>query len=256
MPAGIVSAKTMHGFAMEVLAEDLIGRHIILSGRFDFSPIKILRKFSQDYDSILDVGANIGYVSCFLLQNLPNSVLQSVEPQPELFEILQRNLSQFDFSRSKSHNIALSDKTGSAHFNVSRRNLGGGKLVEAASVNSFSVTVRSTSEFLAGFSKLDILKIDVEGHELSILANGESELTRLHPRAILMEDHTGQMLPDGQIGRILSRMNYEVYGIRKRLNSTKLIRITRTDDSQFTDYIAVSKTREIPPAGIQLLRSA
>src|ERR1019366_9617231 len=62
----IASVLTTDGFTINVIPNDLIGRHIYLTGEFDRSTVEVLLKFSNPEDVLLDIGANIGYVSaCF-----------------------------------------------------------------------------------------------------------------------------------------------------------------------------------------------
>src|SRR6266511_2626448 len=75
------TVQTTDGFAMTVNPNELIGRHIYLTGEFDRSIIEILCNFSQPNDVLLDVGANIGYVSACFLKNVQESRAIAVEPQ-------------------------------------------------------------------------------------------------------------------------------------------------------------------------------
>ena len=52
---------------MTILPNDHIGRHLYLTGQFDRTIVEVLLHFSRENDHVLDIGANIGYVSCALL---------------------------------------------------------------------------------------------------------------------------------------------------------------------------------------------
>ena len=73
------TVRTTDGFAMTVNPNELIGRHIYLTGEFDRSIIEILCNFSQPNDVLLDVGANVGYVSACFLKNVQGSRAIAVE---------------------------------------------------------------------------------------------------------------------------------------------------------------------------------
>src|SRR5258707_1075568 len=86
--------RTTDNFELTVTPNDLIGRHIYLTGEFDRSIVEILCNFSEPGDVLLDIGANIGYVSTCFLNNVPNSSVVAVEPQPEVLELLAINLNR------------------------------------------------------------------------------------------------------------------------------------------------------------------
>ncbi len=59
---------------MTVLPNDHIGRHIYLSGAFDRTIVEMLLRYARPEDRILDIGANIGYISCAMLALVPESM--------------------------------------------------------------------------------------------------------------------------------------------------------------------------------------
>jgi FkbM family methyltransferase len=233
--AGPCRAWTNDGFAMTVLADDHIGRHIILSGGFDRSIVQLLLDKARPGDVLLDIGANIGYVSACFLKRVSDSTAVCVEPQPVIVDLLTENMAQFG-DRAIVHQVALSDTTGELRFAVNGGNRGASRVDDNGSI---FVPAVNASDFLNSFEKVDLVKIDVEGHESLVLKGMEEELCRLRPRAILFEDHTKSAAPDGEIGSILGRCGYKVYGVRKTLFTTNLDLVETFDDCDLSDYIAV-----------------
>lgn len=64
--------RTLYGFDINVFPNDHIGRHLYLSGQFERTIIDVLLHFLRPDDRFLDIGANIGYVSCAILHAAPN----------------------------------------------------------------------------------------------------------------------------------------------------------------------------------------
>ncbi len=64
--------KTMHGFKIKIPPNDFIGKQIYFTRQFDKTIPEVLKYFSKQKDTILDIGANIGYVSCYLLKKYLN----------------------------------------------------------------------------------------------------------------------------------------------------------------------------------------
>ncbi len=228
-------ARTSDGFPLTVFADEHIGRHILLSGKFDRSIVQTLLDRARPGDVLVDIGANIGYVSACFLSNVENGTVVCVEPQPGVVDLLRSNMKQFD-GRAKICQVAISDTDGELRFHVNSQNRGASKVAADGELRVPSI---SALNFFGSMDRIDLLKIDVEGHELPIFTALESELPRLKPRAILFEEQVGLVAPDKVIGRILKSCGYATYGIDKRLLKTHLLPISSAADCQFNDYLAV-----------------
>jgi FkbM family methyltransferase len=193
----------------------------------------------------MDIGANIGYVSCLLLHNVPNSQVISIEPQPMLTELLHKNLGRFAGERWKVNQAALSDSEGEGFLRIDLANRGGSQLVRVRTNQTISVPMVSAARLFSESSQLDIVKIDIEGHEEVVFRSGFDELMRLHPRAILYEDQKAKSGPTGGIGEILKSLGYAVYGLQKTLVTTRLELVTASNSTAFHDFIAISTRRRI-----------
>lgn len=86
---------------------DLIGRHIYLTGEFDRTTLEVLLKFSRPEDVLLDIGANIGYVSAYFLHRVSRSKAVAIEPQPKIVDLLRSNLAPFGDERYKIFPVAF-----------------------------------------------------------------------------------------------------------------------------------------------------
>ena len=86
--------QTSDGFDIKVLAGDLIGRHLLLSGRFERSVVQVLLDHARLGDVLLDIGANIGYAAACFLSRVSGSTAICVEPQPEIADLLRSTLAQ------------------------------------------------------------------------------------------------------------------------------------------------------------------
>ncbi len=232
--SGEVTARTADGVDLQVFADDLIGRHILISGRFDQSIVEVLLSHARPGDTLLDIGANIGYVSSVFLKRIAASRVVCFEPQPGVVDLLQKNMEQFA-GRARVFAAGLADRDGSLRFAVDEANRGSSRFDMNGNIEAPVLEARGA---LKQIKTVDLLKIDVEGFENVIFANAEPELARLRPRAILLEDQTGAVAPSGEIGIILARLGYRVHGIDKRLFGTRLIDIKSRSDCRFNDYLA------------------
>lgn len=249
----IATVSTTDDFEMTVPPNDAVGRHIYLSGEFDRSIVQLLVAFSTPGDVLLDVGANLGYVTSCFLKRVPDSIAIAVEPQPIIVDLLRRNLAQFG-DRQRVFPVALSNENGEAWFYVDPLNKGKSRLVPANSAGAQPIEARATSEFLAELplQRIDLFKIDVEGHEQKILESAKDWLRSMQPKIIVFEGNQGPTDSDGgPIGLLLKEIGYTVYGLRKRLVNLSLEPLATKNVNTYNDYVAVSKSRSIPPEARQ-----
>lgn len=145
---------------------------------------------------LFDVGANIGFVS-LLLSRIRGSTVYSFEPVTSTFSYLQRNISQNTLTNIFPFPIGLSDKKQNvfigiptkkqhAHYGEKKTGLYSvyasqiGKEADAfGEIASFTTMDLFCEE--TGIQSMDYLKIDVEGHELSVLQGGIQSLKKFQP---------------------------------------------------------------------------
>ena len=157
-----------------------------------------LKLFGKKPNIVFDIGANKGHWTKFLLDSYPESVVHVFEPQPvcanEIEEqyngrsnvILHRNaVSNVDAMQS-----LFFDFEGSGLASFSRR-----KLEHIGIDFSKSLNVRTVvlDEFLQthGIVQIDIMKIDVEGHELAVFEGMKNTLLGLRPPNVIQFEFGG-----------------------------------------------------------------
>jgi len=135
----------------------------------------------------LDIGANIGLVSLYILSTT-QAVIYGFEPGPHQSSLLEKTISVNGLdSRLHLEKVALSNKTGKNTFfvhdskDVSKdglANTGRGSLA-----SSIQVMTRTLDEWWLGAGKprINVIKIDVEGAELLILRGADQVLSQIKP---------------------------------------------------------------------------
>jgi FkbM family methyltransferase len=240
--------QTTDGFAMRVDPNDHIGRHIFLSGQFDRTIAELLLKFSRPGDCILDIGANIGYVSCVLLARIPDFRVVAAEPQPHCFERLSETLDEFESGRRLAIQAAVSDHTGAGHLLIYPENNGQSQLVACPENNHNSLdgecikvrllTATSLIEE-ASVGRIDLIKIDVEGHELRVLSSLDPVIRKHRPRSIVFESHGGSACPNKPVGRLFSQLNYRIQGVVKHLTRLEFVDVDISTTHRFNGCVAL-----------------
>jgi FkbM family methyltransferase len=133
-----------------------------------------------DPEVILDIGANIGIASVYYAERFPRASIYAFEPVPENFSLLERNVQ--GLGRVKAFPVALGEKRGEEEISLSATdgegNYGGFSFHYEATKQGTTVRVENPAAYLSeiGLTKVDLIKIDTEGHEYQILRSFDQEM--------------------------------------------------------------------------------
>ena len=243
--------RTVDGFSMTVFPNDHIGRHLYLTGQFDRTIVEVLLRFAVPDARVLDIGGNCGYVACALLHALPRCRVVSVEPQKQVHALLATNLQQVGAGRGSAIQAAVSDVTGVGAMLHDPDNSGASRLerdtpeCDACAPVSEPVEMITGPELMerSGLDRLDLVKIDVEGHEEPVLRSLQPILARWRPRAVVFEHDGNPDEPGSAVGSVFRELDYRLLGIRKRLTRYELLPVEslRGADLHVHDYAAVPR---------------
>jgi FkbM family methyltransferase len=166
---------------------------------------------------VLDIGSNIGYYAVHEAMLVgPEGMVIAVEPQPHVYKALLASFRANGIKNYIAVRKALSSKSGSTEFIVSNfsnwsRIAEGGEAVDMYKIN---VKVSSVDELMneLGLQKLDLVRMDVEGHEEEILEGMRSTIKRFRP-IIFMELHISCLGLEKSI-KLLARLCQRGYRIQ------------------------------------------
>ena len=195
-----------------------------------------LKKFYKDNlknasVSILDVGANKGQSIDFFLGINPKAKITAFEPNKKLFQFLQEKYQSN--ANINLNNLGVSNTNGELEFNenildetstfeslnleskyLEKKAKVLGVTKESIIVDKYKVAVITLSEFFKSNenSLFDVLKIDVEGHELQVLEGLFSDGNQIKIRLIQLESHNDDMYlsnsKHGDIDQLLNKNGY------------------------------------------------
>ena len=143
---------------------------------------------------VIDIGANVGMFTMYLLRNFKGLTIHAVEPVPATYEILKHNVERYgDLGKVQMHNVAIGAHPDTETEIVMYPNMTGNSTMfpetkehqrEAGSAvfseeelefvyTQIKLSVRTTtlSSLINAHAieRIDLLKIDAEGSEVSIL---------------------------------------------------------------------------------------
>ncbi len=188
--------------------------------------IAIIYKLNSIIDTFIDVGANTGIYSLFVKSIAQSAKVIAFEPSKKIFQELEKNkdLNKYDI---KLERVALSDRSGeqtfydstipnqtsaslSARMHQVNRSLDGTLLPYTVKVDTLDNYLISNN-----ISKVDLIKIDVELHEVEVFRGMTNTLKDLKPNIIfecLFQDIADQL----QI--ILNQNEYVYYHLEGGAN--------------------------------------
>lgn len=206
--------------------EDAIGGSIGLFGIYDLATTELLWRLVQPGNFVLDIGANIGYMTglCSYKAGADGTVM-AFEPNPLLLERLRGNISRMQFNNVRLFEAGLSEKAGNARLIIPgayNKNAGIAYVAtanEPSGEQAVEIELMTLDFIIPSGTYIDVMKIDVEGHELSVFKGATRLFAEKRIKHIVFEDL--QEYPSEAAGLLL-RYGYGIYRIEKRLGRLKL----------------------------------
>ena len=161
--------------------EPEFGRHIATHGSWEPHIAAVLRELLRPGDTMLDIGANIGVMSlqAAALVGATGRVI-AVEPDGRNHATLLASAAENGFDHLIALRLAFSDRCGL----VSMSGNSNGSVIPAGQ-GADLVQAVTGDMILADLTRLDLVKIDIEGHEPEALAGMMRSIERLRPTFLL-----------------------------------------------------------------------
>jgi FkbM family methyltransferase len=144
---------------------NLIEYGILLNPAYNAADIDFLLGGLPDGGVAVDIGCNIGLYSLPLARAAgPNGRCVSIDANPLMTERLKRNAALSGLGNVTALASAVSDRDGSGQLTVRKND---DAIVAVDETGEGPIPVRRLASLLeeAGISRVDVLKIDIEGHE-------------------------------------------------------------------------------------------
>lgn len=209
-----------------------IGKVLFLRGEREMDQYRIITSILKPGDIVLDVGSNIGYYPLVEAGLVGESgTVHAFEPDERNVYILEQNIRLNGAGTIiQASASAISDHTGTTTFHIAEetnlnavertrgenhesivsRGMGGRKYV-----STVEVPVIDLGDVLARLGRVDLMRMDVEGHEVQIL----SSLARFAaaggkgPRAIVFEPHSWEYSAGHDLEPVLAALQGHGYRI-------------------------------------------
>ncbi|MEU2621078.1 FkbM family methyltransferase [Streptomyces sp. NPDC007157] len=202
-------------FVMFCVNDDAVAMDTLWNGTFGYEPgtLATWARLAARSATIADVGAHVGYFSMIAAHANPKAKVHSFEPVDQIHSRLSVNVRSNGVHNVTLHQAGVSSEPGWADISVrfSGNLLSTGSTLEGAAPDAQLKRIRLlTLDEVFADTKLDLVKIDVEGHEMSVLRGARQVLRRDRPTLVM------EALVDADLDDLIAQfdpLGYDVHWI-------------------------------------------
>lgn len=238
-PRGDAEASLTWGKPLVVDGEIGEGLYLLKRGVAQLSVTEACMRLARPGGTVIDVGANQGVMTSAFVQELSSGdTVYSYEPHPTTFSYLQRNMEAMKGEGSPvliPKNKALSSEAGTITLFVpdEEKTRSWASLEEnRAGEGVLEVDVEAVTLDDEIHDRVQVMKLDVEGHEHKVLEGGQELLRREKIKHIIFENHE---IEDSRTADILLENGYDIKSLRR---SKKGVALIDEIDKTRTDFVA------------------
>ena len=218
---GFKKARLPWNLEITVDSGESIGWSVYTRALYDTALTETLWRLARLGDFVIDVGANIGYMTSLLGVRVgKGGRVYAFEPHPSIFRELQLNVA--NWTRDKRcgqfvlHNAALGSHKGTGRlvvpdtFSVNKGTSYVSREITQSREHTFDVNILALDDVISHADLISVVKLDVQGYELSVLKGMENLLKQKRVRHVVFEEEGG--FP-AATHMFLTDMGYDIYGI-------------------------------------------
>ncbi|RAM48612.1 MAG: hypothetical protein C6Y22_26875 [Hapalosiphonaceae cyanobacterium JJU2] len=182
-------------------------------GSYEPASVELIKKLVKPGMTCIDAGANTGFYTC--LMATCGAFVYAFEPMPSVYDFLEKNIEENNLNEKvQIHNLACSD---------SNKNISGSMVSNMYITTEIETTDKVTMKAVALddiiTSPVNVIKIDIEGHEPKAL-QGMQKIISQHKPTIISEINEYWLQKCSGIGaneyiKILNDFGYKVFDVNE-----------------------------------------
>lgn len=238
-----VEAIVDQSIKMSVRLSMWVDYNIYCLGVYEEPLVRTFTRLIRENSIVMDVGSYIGQYALLAAKYAPKGKVFALEPHPESFERLRRNI-----FRNKMENIfalrkAAGREAGFLPFEISAQHSQSGLLPNQGPITD-QVEVMPLKEVVERYSLewIDLVKVDVEGAEGEVLRGADTILERFRPVVIVEMDRYREKVW-GDSPELLCSMLGELGYLLYRLEGWQYKPIAN-DTWDYANIVAIPKEKE------------
>lgn len=203
--------RTRSNFLVPVSSIDLATRHVQIRGSIDLSMEWIIRRYVKQGTVAVDVGANVGFLSLCMAEQVGNiGKVYSIEPNINLHSYIKELLYLNAIKNVQIVHCACSDAEGPVRFEIDESDHSKSRIGDKG---KYEIKAMPLDTILAENDNIiSFIKVDVEGHEPSVLAGAITTL-KTHRPTLVFETGAHSESDISKINNILEETQYDVIGV-------------------------------------------
>jgi FkbM family methyltransferase len=196
-----------NGGRFELDLSDFVQAQTFLTRRYDPELVAFIGSRLHAGAVAFDVGAHIGLVAVQLALAKPKATIHAFEPSPENAAALHRNIVLNRLANVLVCPVAVSERAGIARLAIRSEGSNWHRIGEGgAGIDVAAVTLDEYADEQR-IERVDVLKLDVEGHEPSVVKGARSLLLSGRVGAIILEENDAFDSSDG-VSELLAGLGY------------------------------------------------
>ena len=221
-PREYEEVKLPWGAVIKVQPHETVGRALWHAGCCDLAVSETLWRLIEPGETAVDVGANIGGLTALMAARVRRTgKVFAYEPHPEIFRLLTENIELWQHEAAapvRAFRVALSNYQGTGCLSLPQTFQANHGLAALAPNNAngaealIPVQVEQLDDLI--HERVGVLKIDIEGHELSALQGAEQLLSARQIRDIVFEEHHEYPTP---VTQLLEAHGYTIFNLGQSL---------------------------------------
>ena len=187
-PSGCIRVTTDEGVMWAIERDRVITPTLRELHTWEPETIRCLSRHTLPGMSVMDVGANIGYVSRALCRMVGSTgYVIALEPEPFNFAVLRANLAEAPQDRVRCVRVAAADRNGISDFWLDEENLGDHRTWGAGreTARRIQVPVVRVDDLVDGSVDVAVVKIDTQGTDHVVVAGMERMIARTRPTIVV-----------------------------------------------------------------------
>jgi FkbM family methyltransferase len=215
MPDGSMLTQTIHGLIYYIDPTDTImAPQMLIYRQWEAELSRLMDTMLAEATTFVDVGANFGYFTLLgakKLANRPGTSVIAIEPNPKLLKLLRRNAEiNWSLAPIRIVDAAAGEKKGQVTLFVPQEHGANGGLTSHAKADKHKVAMVRVDDIVPLDQPVDVMKIDVEGHEFGVLKGAVQVIKRSPGIKIILEWSPSQMSEAGIDPRDISEFMQEM----------------------------------------------
>jgi FkbM family methyltransferase len=179
---------------------------------------------SSKHPTIIDCGANIGVATIYFKIKFPEARVLAFEPNPYIYQLLEKNIQTNCIKKIELYNLALYDKETDLQFFIPSylgTLKGSSKEIYGKNI-ALKVKAKQLSTYIMEMDKIDLIKIDVEGAESNIIDDLITTGTLEKAEQYIVEYHLNMNSDNSSLSEFLAKFESRGFNYSIKANFLKI----------------------------------